>query len=98
MQIAWVDRRCQDTDANLSSTWLGDRTCFQTKDVGRLTDRVRAEGLHDCHRLHSSFEFSTAPNWLLRAERRGAPECGGTLFRFGCVEDDKKDGEHAEAR
>ena len=22
----------------------------------------------------------------------------GTLFRFGCVEDDEKDGEHAEAR
>jgi hypothetical protein len=23
---------------------------------------------------------------------------GGTFFRFGCVEDDEKDGEHAEAR
>ena len=26
------------------------------------------------------------------------PSRGGTLFRFGCVEDDEKDREHAEAR
>src|SRR6267378_5845944 len=56
-----MDRRSQYADANLSSTWLGDSTCFQTKDVGRLTDRVRDEGLHGWHRLHSSFRFSTVP-------------------------------------
>jgi len=51
---------------NLSSTWLGDRTCFPTKDLGRLTDRVRDEGLHWLSSVTLQF-------WIFNCAPTGSP-------------------------